>query len=236
MSIFEGSPAYKKGLRRNDVIARINGDDAKGWSADDAVAKLKGPKGTTVNISLRRRGYDGLIDLEIERDAVNMKTVRGAFMIDKDTGYLKLGDFSETSNEEVGEALKALNAKGMKRLMLDLRDNPGGPLDQAIRISNRFLPKGELIAYTKGRTPNSNEEYRATEDSDYTHQPLVVLVNRSSASASEIVSGALQDHDRGLIVGETTFGKALVQSVYTIKRTARASRSRPAAITRRAAA
>ena len=216
-SIFEGSPAYKKGLRRNDVIARINGDDAKGWSADDAVAKLKGPKGTTVNISLRRRGYDGLIDLEIERDAVNMKTVRGAFMIDKDTGYLKLGDFSETSNEEVGEALKALNAKGMKRLMLDLRDNPGGPLDQAIRISNRFLPKGELIAYTKGRTPNSNEEYRATEDSDYTHQPIVVLVNRSSASASEIVSGALQDHDRGLIVGETTFGKALVQSVYTIK-------------------
>ena len=217
MSIFEGSPAYKKGLRRNDVIARINGDEAKGWSADDAVAKLKGPKGTTVNISLRRRGYDGLIDLEIERDAVNMKTVRGAFMIDKDTGYLKLGDFSETSNEEVGEALKALNAKGMKRLMLDLRDNPGGPLDQAIRISNRILPKGELIAYTKGRTPNSNEEYRATEDSDYTHQPLVVLVNRSSASASEIVSGALQDHDRGLIVGETTFGKALVQSVYTIK-------------------
>ncbi len=217
MSIFEGSPAYKKGLRRNDVIARINGDDAKGWSADDAVSKLKGPKGTTVNISLRRRGYDGLIDLEIERDAVNMKTVRGAFMIDKDTGYLKLGDFSETSNEEVGEALKALNAKGMKRLMLDLRDNPGGPLDQAIRISNRFLPKGELIAYTKGRTPNSNEEYRATEDSDYIHQPLVVLVNRSSASASEIVSGALQDHDRGLIVGETTFGKALVQSVYTIK-------------------
>ncbi len=217
MSIFEGSPAYKKGLRRNDVIARINGDDAKGWSADDAVSKLKGPKGTTVNISLRRRGYDGLIDLEIERDAVNMKTVRGAFMIDKDTGYLKLGDFSETSNEEMGEALKALNAKGMKRLMLDLRDNPGGPLDQAIRISNRFLPKGELIAYTKGRTPNSNEEYRATEDSDYTHQPLVVLVNRSSASASEIVSGALQDHDRGLIVGETTFGKALVQSVYTIK-------------------
>ena len=167
-----------------------------------------------------------------------MSTVRGAFMIDKDTGYVKLGDFSETSNEEIGNALKALSAKGMKRLILDLRDNPGGPLDQAIRISNRFLPKGELIAYTKGRTPNSNEEYRATEDSDYTHQPLVVLVNRSSASASEIVSGALQDHDRGLIVGETTFGKALVQSVYN-DRPARAAaapawRSRPAATTRRA--
>ena len=216
MSIFEGSPAYRKGLRRGDIIARINGEETKGWSSDDAVAKLKGPKGTTVNISLKRRGYDGLIDLEIERDAVNMSTVRGAFMVDGQTGYVKLGDFSETSNDEVGAALKQLSAKGMKRLVLDLRDNPGGPLDQAIRISNRFLPKGELIVYTKGRTPNSNEEYRATDDSDYTHQPIVVLVNRGSASASEIVSGALQDHDRALIVGETTFGKALVQSVYTI--------------------
>jgi carboxyl-terminal processing protease len=215
-SIFEGSPAYKKGLRRGDVIARINGADAKGWTADQAVAQLKGQKGTTVNISLRRRGYDGLIDLEIERDSVNITTVRGAFMIDKETGYIKLADFSETSNDEVGAALKDLSAKGMKRLIFDLRENPGGPLDQAIRISNRFLPKGDLIAFTKGRIPNSNEEYRATEDSSYTHQPLVVLVNRSSASASEIVAGALQDHDRALIVGETTFGKALVQSVYAI--------------------
>jgi carboxyl-terminal processing protease len=244
MSVFENSPAYRKGLRRGDVIARIKSEnpkpaappasatgatiengpkidangwqDAKNWTADQAVAQLKGPKGTTVGISIRRRGYDGLIDMEIERDAVNITTVRGAFMIDKETGYIKLGDFSETSNEEVGTALKALTAKGMKRLIFDVRDNPGGPLDQAIRISNRFLPKGELIAFTKGRTPSSNEEYRATENSDYTHQPMVVLVNRSSASASEIVSGALQDHDRALIVGETTFGKALVQSVYQV--------------------
>jgi carboxyl-terminal processing protease len=227
MSVFENSPAYRKGLRRGDVIARIKSantkedeakgwQDAKGWTADQAVAQLKGPKGTTVGISIRRRGYDGLIDLEIERDAVNITTVRGAFMLDKETGYLKLGDFSETSNEEVGRALKDLNAKGMRRLIFDLRDNPGGPLDQAIAIANRFLPKGELIAFTRGRTPNSNEEYRATEDSDYTHQPIVVLVNRNSASASEIVTGALQDHDRALVVGETTFGKALVQSVYTI--------------------
>jgi carboxyl-terminal processing protease len=238
MSVFENSPAYKKGLRRGDVIARIKSDrprpesdkgepitpdadgwyDAKGWTSDQAVTQLKGPKGTTVGISIKRRSYDGLIDLQIERDTVNMSTVRGAFMIDKDTGYVKLGDFSETSNDEIGNALKSLSAKGMKRLVLDLRDNPGGPLDQAIKISNRFLPKGELIAYTKGRTPNANEEYRATEDSDYTHQPLVVLVNRSSASASEIVSGALQDHDRALIVGETTFGKALVQSVFNVGR------------------
>jgi carboxyl-terminal processing protease len=216
MSIFEGSPAYKKGLRRGDIIARIGEDDAKGWTSEQAVARLKGPKGTTVNISLRRRGYEGLIDLEVERDEVNITTVRGAFMTDKETGYIKLADFSETSNDEVGKALEALKARGMKRLIFDLRDNPGGPLDQAIRISNRFVPQGEMIVYTQGRTRDSNVEYRAQDVSEYTDVPLVVLVNRNSASASEIVSGAIQDHDRGLVVGETTFGKALVQSVYTI--------------------
>jgi carboxyl-terminal processing protease len=107
-------------------------------------------------------------------------------------------------------------AKGMKRLVLDLRDNPGGALDQAIAISNRFLPRNDMIVYTRGRVPNSDQDYRATEQSEYTHLPIVVLVNRNSASASEIVSGALQDHDRALVVGETTFGKALVQSVYRI--------------------
>ncbi|HEX6976026.1 MAG TPA: S41 family peptidase [Vicinamibacterales bacterium] len=216
MSIFEGSPAYKKGLRRGDVIARIEGADAKGWTSDDAVRKLKGPKGTTVNISIRRRGYEGLIDMEVVRDEVNITTVRGSFMIDKDTGYVKLTEFSETSDRELGDALEALQAKGMKKLVLDLRDNPGGALDQAIRISNRFLPRGDLIVYTRGRVPNSDQDYRATEESDYTHLPMVTLVNRNSASASEIVSGALQDHDRSLVVGETTFGKALVQSVYRI--------------------
>ena len=137
-------------------------------------------------------------------------------MIDKDTGYIKLGDFSETSDDEVGAALKKLTDSGMKRLVFDLRDNPGGPLDQAIQIANRFLPKGDMIVYTRGRVPNSDQDYRAQEDSQYTHLPMVVLVNRNSASASEIVTGALQDHDRALVVGETTFGKALVQSVYRI--------------------
>ena len=216
MSIFEGSPAYKRGLRRGDVIARIMGADAKGWTSEQAVAKLKGPKGTTVSISLRRRGYDGLLDLDVERDEVNIVTVRGAFMIDKETGYIKLGDFSETSDDEVGAALKKLTDAGMKRLVFDLRDNPGGPLDQAIKVSNRFLPRGDMIVYTRGRVPNSDQDYRATEDSQYTHLPIVVLVNRNSASAAEIVTGSLQDHDRGLVVGETTFGKALVQSVYRI--------------------
>jgi carboxyl-terminal processing protease len=216
MSIFEGSPAYKKGLRRGDIIARIGEDDAKGWTSEQAVSRLKGPKGTTVRISLRRRGYEGLIDLEVERDEVNITTVRGAFMVDAQTGYIKLGDFSETSDDEMGRALKDLSAKGMKRLLLDIRDNPGGPLDQAIRISNRFLDRGELVVYTDGRVANSRQKYWAEQESEYTSIPLVLLVNRNSASASEIVSGAIQDHDRGLVVGETTFGKALVQSVYRI--------------------
>src|SRR4051812_18024706 len=215
-SIFEGSPAYKTGLRRNDIIARIAGQDAKGWTSDQAVKKLKGPKGTSVNISIKRAGYDGLIDMDVQRDEVNITTVRGAFMIDKDTGYIKLDQFTETSDREIGDALQKLSAKGMKRLLFDLRENPGGALDQAIRISNRFLPKGDMIVYTRGRVQNSNQDYRATEESQYTHVPMVTLVTRGSASASEIVSGALQDHDRSLVVGETTFGKALVQSVYPI--------------------
>ena len=216
MSIFEGSPAYKKGLRRGDILAKVGDLDMKGWTTDQAVKKLKGPKGTLVNVSIKRRGYDGLINMDVVRDEVNITTVQAAFMIDKETGYVKLDQFTETSDRELGDSLQKLTANGMKRLVFDLRENPGGALDQAIRIANRFLPRGDLIVYTHGRVQNANQKYVATESSDYTHLPVVTLVNRNSASASEIVSGALQDHDRALIVGETTFGKALVQSVYPI--------------------
>ncbi len=216
MSIFEGSPAYKKGLRRGDILSKVGDLDMKGWTTDQAVKKLKGPKGTLVNVSIKRRGYDGLINMDVVRDEVNITTVRAAFMIDKDTGYVKLDQFTETSDRELGDALQKLSSNGMKRLVFDLRENPGGALDQAIRIANRFLPRGDMIVTTRGRVPNANQNYVATEQGEYTHFPIVTLVNRNSASASEIVSGALQDHDRALIVGETTFGKALVQSVYPI--------------------
>ena len=215
VSVFEGSPAYRAGIRRGDVIARVKGQDAKNWTTEQPAHELKGPKGTKVNISIRRPGYDKLIDMDVERDQVNITTVRGAFMIDPQTGYIKLGDFSETSDREVGDAITKLESQGMKRLVFDLRDNPGGPLDQAIRIANRFLPRGDMIVYTRGRVANADEDYRGTESADYTG-PMTVLVNRNSASASEIVTGSLQDHDRALVVGETTFGKALVQSVYRI--------------------
>jgi len=216
MSIFEGSPAYKKGLRRGDILSKVGDLDMKGWTTDQAVKKLKGPKGTLVNISIKRRGYDGLINMDVVRDEVNITTVQAAFMIDKETGYVKLDQFTETSDRELGDALQKLSSNGMKRLVFDLRENPGGALDQAIRVANRFLPRGSEIVQTRGRVPNANQNYVATEQGDYTRLPVVTLVNRNSASASEIVSGALQDHDRALIVGETTFGKALVQSVYPI--------------------
>ena len=219
MSLFEGSPAYRAGIRRGDIIAMVKGESAKNWTTEQTAKQLKGPKGTKVNISIRRPGYDKLIDMEVERDEVNIVTVRGAFMIDPQTGYIKLGDFGETSDKEVGDALAMLKAKGMKRLVFDLRDNPGGLLDAANHIADRFLPRGDMIVYTRGRVPNADQDYRATEKPDFTG-PMMVLVNRNSASASEIVTGSLQDHDRALVVGETTFGKALVQSVYRISENA----------------
>jgi carboxyl-terminal processing protease len=214
--VFEGSPAFTSGIRRGDVIAQVEGASAKGWTTEQAVAKLRGPKGTFVKIGIRRRGFDELIPMQVVRDQVKMPSVSAAFMIDGQTGYVGVTDFAEHTDEEVGDALVMLTRQGMKRLVLDLRGNPGGQLDQAIRMVNRFIPKGELVVYTRGRVANSDQDYRATEATEYTDFPMIALVNRNSASASEIVSGALQDYDRALIVGETTFGKALVQSVYRV--------------------
>ena len=223
VNVFEGSPAYQRGMRRGDVIAKIENEDTKGWTSDQAVAKLRGPRGTSVAVSLRRAGYDKLIDVKVTRDEIHMPTVNAVFMIDSTTGYVRITDFGENTDQELGNALASLTKRGMKRLVLDLRTNPGGALDQAIKVSNRFLPRGDLVVSTKGRVQNSDQEYRATERSDYLRIPMITLVNRSSASASEIVSGALQDHDRSLIVGETTFGKALVQSVYRVNQNAGAA-------------
>jgi carboxyl-terminal processing protease len=226
--LFEGSPAYRAGIRRNDVIARVGQpvpgkvpreiawEETKGWQTDEVVKRVRGPRGTTVEISIRRPGVDALIDLTVERDQIQITTVRTAFMIAPGTGYVRLQDFSETTDDELGAALKKLKAAGMERLVLDLRDNPGGPLDQAIAVTSRFLKDRQVVVSTRGRVRGSDETYRTEVAGEYTDVPLVVMINRNSASASEIVSGAMQDHDRGLLVGETTFGKALVQGVYRI--------------------
>jgi carboxyl-terminal processing protease len=226
--LFEGSPAYRAGIRRNDVIARVGQpvpgktppeiawEETKGWQTDEVVKRVRGPRGTTVEISIRRPGVDTLIDLTVERDQIQITTVRTAFMIAPGTGYVRLQDFSETTDDELGAALKKLKSAGMERLVLDLRDNPGGPLDQAIAVTSRFLKDRQVVVSTRGRVRGSDETYRTETSGGYTDIPLVVMINRNSASASEIVSGAMQDHDRGLLVGETTFGKALVQGVYRI--------------------
>jgi carboxyl-terminal processing protease len=216
MQVFEQSPAYKKGVRRGDVLANVAGEDTKGWTVDQAMHKLRGAKGTTVYVGVKRRGYSEMIKFELVRDEVYIPTVPAYFMIDDTTGYIRMQDFGENTDRDVKHALRDLSSKGMKRLLFDIRGNPGGPLDQAIKVSNEFLPKGKMIVYTRGRVPNSDQDYRATEESEFTEMPIVALVNRNSASAAEIVSGALQDHDRAYLVGETTFGKALVQSVYRI--------------------
>src|ERR1041384_1018118 len=222
-NVFEASPAYQKGVRRGDVIAKIEGEDTKGWTSDQAVRRLRGPKGTAVGVSLKRSGYEKLIDLQVTRDEIHIPTVPSAFMLDATTGYIKLRDFGENTDKELGQALKTPSTRGMKRLVFDLRSNPGGALDQAIRVANRFLPRGDMIVSTHGRVQNSDQENSATDRSEFLRIPMITLVNRSSASASEIVSGALQDHDRSLAVGETTFGKALVQSVYRVNQNAGAA-------------
>src|SRR5471030_2158435 len=216
MNVFEGSPAYKNGIRRGDVLAKVGDEDAKGWTVDQAMHKLRGPKGTNVDVGVKRRGYEQLIPIQLTRDEVYIPTVPAYFMIDATTGYIRMQDFGENTDHDVKHALHELASKGMRRLLFDIRGNPGGPLDQAIKVANEFLPRGKMIVYTRGRVANSDQDYRATEESEFTDIPIVLVANRDSASASEIVTGALQDHDRAYIVGETTFGKALVQSVYRI--------------------
>jgi carboxyl-terminal processing protease len=194
----------------------IDSESAKGWTTEQAMKKLRGQKGTPVKVDVRRKGYDDLIALTVVRDEVQILTVPAHFMIDATTGYIRHQDWGENTDREMQRALNDLRAKGMKRLVYDIRGNPGGPLDQAIKVANEFLPKGKMIVYTRGRVRNSDQDYVATEQSSFLDIPMVVIANRNSASASEIFTGAMQDHDRAYVVGETTFGKALVQSVYPI--------------------
>ena len=213
----EGTPAYKMGVRAGDVITHIEDEEIKeDVSTDDVVKKLRGPKGTAVHITIRRTGMDEPLHMTITRAEIPTLSVPYAFMLNADTGYILLRDFTHTSSRELTAALGKLEKLGMKRLVLDLRGNPGGVLDQAVDVSDVFLPKGSKIVYTRGRTPSSAQDFYAPGDGPHFDRPLVVLINRGSASASEIVAGAIQDHDRGLLVGQRSWGKGLVQSVYTL--------------------
>jgi carboxyl-terminal processing protease len=209
------SPAERRGLRAGDVITRIEGEAIDSWTQDEVVNHLRGPRGTTVNITVERPGIQDPIQFKVEREEIPLITVPYAFEVRPGIGYIKIDRFSESTAKELRDKLNKLKANDLSGLILDLRDNPGGLLNQAIDVADFFVPRGQLIVSTKGRMTGSARRYTAPS-LDKIRVPLVVLINRHSASASEIVAGALQDHDRALIVGETSFGKGLVQSVYTL--------------------
>ncbi len=216
VSPLPGGPSEALGILSGDKIVRINDSSAVGIKQEDVPKKLRGPKGTHVKVSIARQGISDLIDFDITRDKIPINSVDVSYMLDKSAGYIAVNRFSATTHDEFVTALAKLRAQGMKRLVLDLRNNPGGYLEQAFKMADDLLPGGKMIVYTKGRRPEFNEEYRASGQGRFTDVPLIVLVNAGSASASEIVSGAIQDWDRGLIVGETTFGKGLVQRQYDL--------------------
>jgi carboxyl-terminal processing protease len=210
----EGTPASRLGIRAGDVISLIEGESTAGMGINEAVRKLKGPKGTTVHISIQRRGLDELLEMDVVRDEIPQNTISYAFMIAPDTGYIMLTDFSRATAREMSEAIADLKSQGMERLLLDLRSNGGGLLDQAIEVGDQFLAKGQRIVETHGRINSSHQTFDADGNFDQLNQPVVVLVGGATASAAEILAGAIQDHDLGLIVGTPTWGKGLVQTVY----------------------
>jgi carboxyl-terminal processing protease len=212
----EGTPASRLGLRAGDHINTIEGEPTETMGLDAAVRRLKGPKGTQVTITVVRAGLEEPLEFTITRDVIPQTTVRYAYMIEPGTGYIYVTDFNRGTGREVAEALARLREEGMERLLFDLRNNGGGLLDQAIAVSDQFLGDGAKIVETRGRTRDSFQEYRATDRYAELDLPMIVLVSEGSASASEIVSGAIQDHDIGLIVGTPTWGKGLVQTVYSL--------------------
>jgi len=210
-----GSPAALAGLRAGDVICRIDGAAVDDWDLATVVAHLKGEAGTTVSVSILRPGETGLLDFQIRRAEIPELTIPYSFCIRPGIGYVRLEYFSETTHQELRNALRRLDYHRLDGLILDLRDNPGGLMVQAIRVAQEFLPRGAAIVSTRGRDPADRQEYAAFEQGDL-KVPLVVLINGQSASAAEIVASAIQDNDRGLVAGERSFGKGLVQTVYRL--------------------
>jgi carboxyl-terminal processing protease len=210
----DGTPASRLGIRAGDVIQRIEGEATDKMSIDDAVSRLKGPKDTQVRITIVRAGLDEPLELTVTRAEIPQTTVRYAYMMEPGTGYIAISDFGRSTGDEVERALDKLRGQGMKRLIVDLRNNGGGLLDQAIDVADQFLPKDSTIVETRGRTRDSAQTFEAAGSHRPMDVPVIVLVNSGTASAAEILSGGIQDHDVGLVVGTPTWGKGLVQTVY----------------------
>ncbi|HEV8169166.1 MAG TPA: S41 family peptidase, partial [Pyrinomonadaceae bacterium] len=216
-SAVEGTPAARMGLKYGDRILEVDGKDARDWTSEQVSKNVRGALGEPVTIKVQRPGSEAPLYFNLVRDAVPLPSIRNAYMIRPGTGYIGLtGGFQRSSDDELAKAMKRLGEQGMRQLVLDLRGNPGGLLDQAIDVASEFLPRGQIVVSVKGRTEYSEPIVYKSTGSDPTTVPLVVLINRNSASASEIVAGAIQDHGRGLIVGETSFGKGLVQRIFQL--------------------
>ncbi|HSQ20894.1 MAG TPA: S41 family peptidase [Blastocatellia bacterium] len=219
LSATPGTPGHRAGLRYGDAIVAIDKQNVDEWSSQQVMHRVRGEKGEPVEITIERAGTPNPITVRVRRDEVKLPSVRNAFMAGQGgTGYIALtGGFSSKTDEELTEALTQLKQEGMRQLVLDLRGNPGGLLDEAIKVSTRFLAPGEKIVEVRGRDEQTSAHiYEVPDNNEPETLPMVVLVDRQTASASEIVAGALQDHDRALIVGENTFGKGLVQGVFRL--------------------
>ena len=216
LSTVEGTPAWRLGIQPGDVISRINGESTKPLSSFDAMQKLRGEKGTKVNVTIVREGLEKPLELTVIRGEIPLYSISYAFMLQGDVGYVFVRNFAETTDEELEQKLVSLRGQGMKSLILDLRYNTGGPLFQAVEVSDEFLPRGAKIVSIKGRNKAYDKEFFAIREGQYEKVPLVVLTNQGTASASEIVAGAVMDNDRGLIVGEDSWGKGLVQTVFPL--------------------
>ncbi|HWS56830.1 MAG TPA: S41 family peptidase [Pyrinomonadaceae bacterium] len=210
------TPAARAGLRFGDRIVEVDGKDAREWTTPQVSKEVRGPEGERVTIKVERAGSEAPLFFTIVRASVPQPSIRNAFMARPGVGYVGLtGGFTQTSGEELAQTLERLRGEGMRQVVLDLRNNPGGLLGQSIEVAGRFVSKGKTIVSVRGRDESEVREYKNTSIEPVDH-PLVILINRNSASASEIVAGAVQDHGRGLIVGETSFGKGLVQRVFQL--------------------
>ena len=216
-SAVEGTPAARVGLRYGDRIVEVDGKDARSWSSEQVSKNVRGGRGEPVQIKVERADSEAPLYFTIVRDAVPLPSIRNAYIFRTGTGYIGLtAGFQNSSDKELRDALDKLKAQGMRQLILDLRNNPGGLLNQAIDVASEFLPRGVVIVRVQGRTEYAEPIVYKSVGSEPDYVPIVVLINRGSASASEIVAGAIQDHGRGLIVGETSFGKGLVQRVFPL--------------------
>lgn len=212
----EGTPAWEAGLRSGDVLVALDGKSTYGMPVEDVSDRLRGAAGTQVKVRVSREGEPDTHEIELTRRIIERKAVPYAFVADRGIGYLRLTAFSERSGQETRAAIGRLRGQGAKSLVLDLRSNPGGLLDQAVDVTGSFVPRGTMVVYTKGRAANEDRRFYADENAPSLDLPMVVLVDGGSASASEIVAGALQDLDRALLVGTATFGKGSVQRVFPL--------------------